>query len=284
MSPVLRVLLTGILFATGGAMIKSCDFPSLERAALRAAIAAVTIFALLPQTRRWPTRGTMLLLLPYFGATCLFVVANTLTTAANTIFLQATAPLWVAMLGPLLLHEKPTRRDLLTMLGIVCGMSLFFVAPEVESATAPSPRLGDLIALGTGLSFGLLLLGIRWLSRQGRDEAPLAIAWGNAFTAPMAAMLMPVFGQEWTAGTGNDWAVMIYLGVVQVGIAYALLVRAAKQIPAVTVSLILMVEPALNPVIAFAVHGETPHPLAIAGGALIVASVAGAALSARRRG
>jgi len=263
-------------------MIKSCAFPSLERAGLRAAIAAVTIFALLPHTRRRPTRGTLLLVLPYFAATCFFVVANALTTAANTIFLQSTAPLWVVLLGPLLLRERPRRSDLWLLLGVAAGMVLFFVAPATESRTAPAPRLGDLFALASGVGFGLLLLGLRWLSRRGGDEATLAIAWGNACTAPIALLLMPCFGQQLTAGTASDWAVILYLGTVQVGVAYVVLVRAARHVPAVTVSLLLMIEPALNPVIAFAVHGEVPHPIAIAGGVVIVASVAARSLAGRR--
>lgn len=283
MPPAVRVLLAGALFATGGALIKSCDFPSLQRAGLRAAIAAITIFALLPTARRRPTKGTWLLALPYFLATCGFVVANTLTSAANTIFLQATAPLWVAVLSPLLLREPPTRRDVLTMLGILVGMALFFTAPAQQSATAPSPRLGDMFALASGVGFGLLLLGMRWLSRHGGDGAPVAIAWGNAIAAPLAFALMPFAGQVPVTGDPASWAVIVYLGVIQVGLAYVLLVRAAPHVSAVRVSLLLMIEPALNPVIAFAVHGERPHPLAVAGGALIVASVAAGSMIGRRR-
>ncbi|MCA8952882.1 MAG: DMT family transporter [Planctomycetes bacterium] len=274
----LLVLLAGALFATGGALIKSCDFPSLQRAGLRAAVAAATVFALLPAARRRPGRGTLLLVLPYFGATCCFVVANTLTTAANAIFLQATAPAWVALLGPLLLHESPRRRELLTMAGIAVGMALCFAAPATALATAPSPRLGDLFGLLSGLSFGLLLLGMRWLSRRGEHEAPAAIAWGNTCAAPLALLLMPLVGQTPVAGSASDWLVILILGTCQVGLAYVLLVRAAPEVSALRASLLLMVEPALNPILAFAVHGERPHWLTIAGGTLILASVASGAL------
>jgi drug/metabolite transporter (DMT)-like permease len=146
MRPHLRLLLTGALFSTGGALIKSCSFPALQRAGLRSAIAAVALFVLLPEARRLPSRRALLLLPAYFGATCLFVVSNTLTTAANAIFLQSTYPLWVTLLGPLLLRERPTRSDLLVLLCIVAGMSLFFVAPAEASAIATDPRLGDILA------------------------------------------------------------------------------------------------------------------------------------------
>ena len=274
MPPTVAVLIAGALFATGGAVIKSCELPSLQRAGLRALIAAITLFALLPAARRWPTRRTMLLVLPYFGATCCFVMANTMTTAANAIFLQSTAPLWVALLGPLLLRERPSREDLLTMAGILAGMTLFFMAPSTQSDTAPSPRLGDLLGLATGISFGLVLLGLRWLSRTAPTEAPLAIAWGNAFAAPIALLLMPAFGQQMIWGSALDWGLIVYLGTIQVGVAYVLLTNALPRIKAIRASLLLMIEPALNPVIAFAVHDEAPHALTLAGGALIVSSVA----------
>lgn len=291
-----RVLLAGALFATGGVLIKSCDFPSLQRAGLRAALAALTLFALLPAARRWPSWRMLLLVPAYFGATCLFVVANTLTTAADAIFLQSTAPLWLVLLGPLLLRERPTRRDAVTLVGIAAGMLLCFLAPGTAQATAPEPRLGGAIALASGVCYALLLLGLRWLGRSPaaaanlpaaaslppRDEGPAAIAWGNACTFPIAFALMPVVGQTPIAGTAQDWLVIAVLGSCQVGLAYALLARALPQVPAMRASLLLMIEPALNPLLAFLGHGELPHGLVFAGGALILAATLGPSLWARR--
>ncbi|MBK8101512.1 MAG: DMT family transporter [Planctomycetes bacterium] len=283
MPPHVRLLLAGSLFATGGALIKLCGFPSLERAGVRAIFAALTLFVLLPPARRWPSRRILPLMLPYFGATVLFVVANTLTTAANAIFLQATAPLWVSLGGLVLLRERPSRIDLLVLVCIAFGMTLFFLAPAEASATAPDPRLGDWLAIGSGVSFGLLLIGFRWLGRQGQDEQCAAVAWGNLLTAPLALSLAPLLGQELIVGTAQDWTVIAVMGVFQVGLAYSLLVRAMPHVPAVQASLLLMIEPALNPVIAFGVHGERPHVLAIAGGVVIIAAVVlGSVLTARR--
>ncbi len=281
MSPHLRLLAAGILFSLGGALIKVCTFPALERAGLRSLVAAATLFLLLPEARRWPSGGTLRLLPAYFGATTLFVVANTLTTAANAIFLQSTYPFWVMVFGPLLLREKPRRRDLLVLACIAIGMALFFIAPAQGSATAPEPRLGDIIALVSGLSYGLLLLGFRWLGSRGDGEASAAVAWGNAFTGPVAFALAPLFGQQLTLGDAPSWLAIVTLGTLQVGVAYALLVRAIPHVPAVQASLLLMIEPALNPLLAFAVHDERPHALAVGGGALILAAVAGGSL--RRR-
>jgi len=106
----LRILVAGALFATAGALIKSCEFPPAQRAAVRALVAAITIFALMPEARVRPTRRVLVLIPAYFMATFLFVLANTMTTAASTIFLAATAPMWVLILGPLLTGERAKTR------------------------------------------------------------------------------------------------------------------------------------------------------------------------------
>lgn len=283
MNAPLRLLAAGILFSLGGALIKVCTFPSLERAGLRSLVAAVTLFALLPEARRLPNRRILALLVPYFGATCLFVAANTLTTAANAIFLQSTAPFWVALLAPLWLGERPRRRDLAVLACIAIGMALFFAADTQASATATDPRLGDAIALVSGLAYGTLLLGFRWLSRHEPGASCAVVAWGNACNVPLTLALSPVVGQSWTTGDAASWASIAVLGTLQVGLAYALLVRAMPHVPAVTASLILMIEPALNPLLAFLVHGEVPNALATAGGALILGAVVAGSLRSPRR-
>ena len=281
--PQLRLLAAGALFSLGGALIKSCDFPALERSGLRSAIAALTLFLLLPEARRLPGRRALLLLPAYFGATCLFVVANSFTTAASAIFLQSTAPLWVTLLGPVLLREKPRRIDLVVLACIAAGMTLCFLAPSTSTATAPDPRVGDVLALVSGLSYGLVLLGFRWLGRTDDGEAAATIAWGNLLGAPLAFALMPLFGQSFTTGDATSWLAIAVLGVFQVALAYAWVVRAMPHVPAVQASLILMIEPALNPLLAFLVHGERPHALVLAGGALIVGAVAAGSLVGGRR-
>lgn len=283
LDPRLRILLTGALFATGGAAIKACTLPGPQISAMRAVVAALTLFLLLPEARRLPSARVLLVLPAYFGSTFLFVVANKLTTAANAIFLQATAPLWVALLGPALLGERPRRSEWFALVCIALGMGLFFLAGEDASATAPSPLLGNIIAVVSGVSFGLLLLGFRWLGRRGEGEQSAVVAWGNLFTAACASLVMLALDVPFGTPTPKDWVILVAIGSVQVGCAYALLVRSMPLVPAVQASLLLMIEPALNPLLAFLVHGEKPHPMAVAGGVLIVGAVTASTLLARKR-
>lgn len=283
MSPALRILVAGALFATGGALIKSCEFPSAQSAGVRALVAAITIFASMPEARVRPTRRVLVLIPAYFAATFFFVLANTMTTAASTIFLAATAPLWVLLLGPLLTGERAKRGDLIVFVGIAIGMTLCFLAPTEAMATAPNPVLGNALALCVGIGFAVMLLGMRRFTRDGEDVSAAVAAWGSLATCALSLTLMPAIDQTLVVGTANDWLVMAALGVFQVGLAYVLLTRAIPYVPALRASLILMIEPALNPVIAYAAHGEEPHAYTMLGGVLIIGSVAAGSAIGRAR-
>lgn len=283
LDPRMRILLTGLLFATGGAAIKACSLPGPQISAMRAVVAALTLFLLLPEARRLPSWRVLLVLPAYFGSTFLFVVANKLTTAANAIFLQATAPLWVALLGPLLLGEKPKRSEWFALGCIAAGMGLFFLAEEDASAIAIAPLLGNVLAVVSGVSFGLLLIGFRWLGKRGEGEQGAVVAWGNLFTACCGSLVMVALDMPFGVPSPTDWTILVALGSVQVGCSYALLVRSMPLVPAVQASLLLMIEPALNPLFAYLAHGERPHPMAVAGGALIVGAVTVSTLLARKR-
>jgi DME family drug/metabolite transporter len=274
MPPRLRILLAGLLFSSGGALIKASTFPPLQRAGLRAAIAAILMFLLLPQARRWPASHIRLLMLPFFGASVLFVVANCYTTAASSIFLQSTAPFWIVVLAPILLREHSTRQDRLTLVGIAAGMAMIFTAPDASSTTAPDPLFGNWLALASGLSYALLLIGFRWVGRCCEDDQPSVIAWGSLFAAPVALGLSWILDEPMVIGGARDWLLIAVLGTLQVGVPYVLLVQAAIRVPAVEISLLLMIEPALNPVWTWMVHSETPSVWSILGGLTILASVA----------
>src|SRR6478752_6955273 len=118
------------LFSTGGAAIKAADFTGWQIAGLRSGIAALAILLITPAARRGWTGSAVLVGFAYAACLTLFVLANRLTTAANTIFLQSTAPLYLLFLGPWLLKEPIRKQDLGFMLAVGCGLGLFFVGVE----------------------------------------------------------------------------------------------------------------------------------------------------------
>ena len=271
--PRTQLVLAAACFSTGGGAIKWSNFSAWQVAAVRALVAMVAILALIPEARsRWGWR-VALVGVAYAAAGLLFVFANKLTTAANTVFLQATNPLFVVALAPWLLRERVRAADLAFMGVLAAGLALLFVGGRRHFATAPNPFLGNVLAAGSALAWAFTVTGYRWLAgRGGADHGPIAAAaaCGNLFVFLVCLPgALPL-----TTGRATDWLIVIYLGVFQLGLAYVFLSRAITRVPALEASLFLLVEPVLSPVWAWLAHGETPGPLAVVGGAVILTATA----------
>ena len=267
-----RLMLLGAaaLFSTGGAAIKAASVTPWQVASFRSGVAAVTFLLLMPAARRGWSWKLLPVALAYAGTLVLFVLATRLTTSANAIFLQSTAPLYLLLLAPLLLHEKIRRSDLWFIAAVAAGMALVLLATEhASAATAPDPALGNKVAAGAGLAWALTMAGFRWLGRSGAEnEAVPAVAAGNIAAFLIALpMALPIAHMG-----AADVAVLLYLGVVQIGLAYFLVTRAIRRVPAFEATALLLLEPALNPVWTWIVHHERPSTGAIAGGAIILAA------------
>src|SRR5439155_981921 len=183
------------------------------------------------------------------------------TTAASAIFLQSTSPLFILLLAPLLLGEHATRRDIIQTAVMGAGLGLFFLGMDRPSATAPNPPLGNVLAAICAVTWAFTVMGYRWLAARGASVAAAAVA-GN-ITAGIFALVM---AQPLSAGRPADWAVVVFLGVCQLGIPYLFLARAVPQVRALEVGLFLLIEPVLNPIWAWLVHHETPGPATLVGG------------------
>jgi drug/metabolite transporter, DME family len=271
MSPrsLARIQLLGaaLLFSTGGAAIKAAGFDAWQIASFRSGIAALALWLMTPAARRGWTWPGALVGIAYAGCLTLFVLANRLTTAANTIFLQSTAPLYLLFLAPWLLKEPVRREDLGFMLAVGAGLVLFFVGVEAPAATAPDPERGNLLALASGFCWALAVCGLRWMTAEkGRGSPAAAVVSGNltAFLVSLP-MALPVGSH-----TLADWALIGYLGVFQIALAYVFLTSAIHSIPALEASVILLLEPVLNPLWAWVVQRETPGSWALLGGAIIL--------------
>jgi drug/metabolite transporter (DMT)-like permease len=263
----LRVLAAAALFSSGGAAIKAASLTAWQVASLRSAVAALTLFLLMPEARRKPTPRALLVGASYAATMVLFVLSNKLTTAASAIFLQSAAPLYVLLLSPWLLEERIRKVDLAYMGVLALGLGAFFVGLDPVSATAPNPGLGNVLATLSGVSWALTIMGLRALGRGGTDWGPSSALWGNVIAflgcLPLA---LPV------AGRPVDWLVIGYLGVFQIGVAYMFLLHGLRHVPALEASLLLLLEPVLNPIWAWLAHGERPGGWSIVGGILILAA------------
>src|SRR5918998_575454 len=209
MSPTTRARIqlmgAAVLFSTGGAAIKWADFTGWQIASFRSGLAAIALLLMTPTARKGWSRGAALVGVAYAGCLTLFVLANRLTTAANTIFLQSTAPLYLLLLAPWLLKEPVRRQDLGFMLAVGLGLALFFVGVEQPAVTAPDPRRGNLLAVGSGFFWALAVVGLRWLaSGEGRGSPVAAVVSGNVTAFFLSLPMALPLGSHSLA----DWAII----------------------------------------------------------------------------
>ena len=201
----------------------------------------------------------------YAALLVLFVLATKKTTAANAIFLQYTAPVYVLVLEPIFFREKFRLRDFITVAACLAGMTLFFVGK-----LRPEDVQGNLLALCSGLCFACYFLLLRHDQARQVNRAS-SVIYGNLLVVMLAApAAAAVIGHVSPA----DLARIVYLGVVQIGVAYLLFTLAmARGVRSLDAGIIAYVEPVLNPIWVFLVIGERPTRWAIVGGAIIIASV-----------
>jgi drug/metabolite transporter (DMT)-like permease len=269
------VLTAALLFSTGGAAVKMTSLTGWQVASLRSGIAAVALLLLLPAARRGWSWRSILVGCAYAGTMISYVLANKLTTAANAVFLQSTAPLYILLIGPLLLSETIRRRQLFFMIALAAGMSMIVAGGHAESATAPEPLRGNIVGVMTGVCWALTIIGLRWLGRDQPGEssptgAAAAVAGGNliACLATIPAAL-PI-----ESATTVDWAAVTFLGLFQIALAYVCMVHGFRRVGALEVSLLVLLEPVLGPLWAWLIHAERPSNPALLGGAIIVIATA----------
>jgi drug/metabolite transporter (DMT)-like permease len=262
----LLVLAAAILWSTGGLFIKATHLSALELSFGRSLLGAVTI-AIFTRREGFGLNGiSAITSILYAALLILFVLATKLTTAANAIFLQYTAPVYVLVLEPLFYKEKFRGRDFLTVAACLVGMSLFFVGK-----LRPQDVSGNLLALASGVCFALFFLLLRHAKARNVNRASSAI-YGNLISVIICAPAF--FGAVRRGIAPQDLASIAYLGIVQIGFAYLLFTLAmARGVRSLDAGIIGYVEPVLNPVWVFLFIGERPQVWAIVGGAIIITSV-----------
>lgn len=265
-SPLLLVLGAAILWSTGGLFIKATHLSAFQLSFGRSLLGAIIIAVFTRSEGFGINRVSAVTSILYAALLLLFVAATKLTTAANAIFLQYTAPVYVLILEPLFYKERFRARDFVTVAACLGGMSLFFVGK-----LRPEDISGNLLALGSGVCFALFFLLLRHSKARNVNRASSAI-YGNLIVVLICG---PAFVSALQQGISqSDFARMAYLGVVQIGFAYLLFTLAmARGLRSLDAGIIGYVEPVLNPIWVFLFLGERPSGWAITGGAIIVASV-----------
>ena len=267
-NPRLKILIAAVLFSTSGAAIKYLPLDVWQVAGLRGLVAGVALLIMLPEARRGWTWRTLLVGVGYAASTVTFALSNRLTTAASAILLQSTSPVFILLFAPALLGERARRRDLGVLAAMGVGMALFFVGMDRPSRGATDPLAGDLIALLSALSWGLTILGSRWIGRGPEGFAAVA---GSAALGNLLSFLFCVpFGPVIAGVTAGQAGILLYLGVIQLAVAYVLMSKALPHVPALEVSILLLIEPVVSPIWAFLLVREVPGVWSLVGGGVIL--------------
>ncbi len=264
-SPTLYVLGAVLLWSTGGLFIKLTTLDAYQVTFFRSLLAALTVLIV---TRHNGLR------INGFGIFCsiiyaillfLFVWATKHTTAANAIFLQYTAPVYILILSPFVIGEKFHLRDFATVVFCIAGMSLFFVGD-----LAIGDYQGNIAALGSGIFLGLYIMLLKHPRAAGMNST-ITVIYGNFL---LALLTLPIGVTAIPNLTLTDLSAVAFLGIFQIGISYILFIKGVTGGTRPLDALIIgFIEPLLNPVWVFLFVGERPSNWAVLGGIIIIATV-----------
>jgi len=251
-----------LLWSLAGVLFKHVEWSGLAAAAGRGLIAGAFLLAVSWRSVRFTWSPLQLgAAAAYAVCTLLFALANKMTTAANAILLQYTAPVWAALLGAWILHERPTKGDWLTV-GVVFGGLGLFLYDGLQLGQV----WGVLAGLASGIGFGAMPVLLR---KQPGGATLEPIILGNflaalvGIPALLSAPALPASG----------WTALFLLGIVQLGFAYLLYARAIRHVTALEAVLIPILEPVLNPLWVMLAVGERPSGVALVGGAIVLGAV-----------
>ena len=257
---LLMLVGAALCWSLAGVLIKWVPLNAMAIAGVRSAFAALVVLAAYPRMRITWSFHQLAGAAAYAGVMITFVLATKMTTAANAILLQYTAPAWVALFGPWFLKERARPSDWATIAVVTGGMILFFLDRISITGT-----WGNLLAVFSGFCFGWVFL----LTRRQKDTSPFeSVFLGNVLTALVALPFLVGETPDARAFLG-----LVLLGVVQLGLAYVLFASASRYVTALDASIILLLEPILNPVWTMIFLGEKPGPWSLIGGAVILGAV-----------
>jgi len=259
---ILMTVLAAVLWSTGGVFIKLLPQDPMVILFYRSLYTSILFILYFGYKNLRFNRLSMVSSLLYAPLLITFVTATKLTTAANAIFLQYTAPAIVLLIEPWLVRTKLLKINIVTVLICFLGMLLFFM----DQMSTPDNWLGIWLALASGF----ILAGLLVTQKMNKSEYHSgAIMTGNLLVCLIA---LP-WAIEAPVPMGIDQVYLLILGFGQLGLGYILFLFGQKHLPAIESALIAMLEPILNPVWVLIGHGEHPGNWAIAGGAVIVAAL-----------
>jgi drug/metabolite transporter (DMT)-like permease len=282
---VLFLVFGAVCWSLTGMLIKYIPWSSWAVAGWRSLFSAAFLWiafrTLYPTKWRMDLSASNLAIAVFYSAfTTLFAVSSKLTTSANAILLQYSAPIYVALLGPLILGERAAARDRILILMTLAGLGILLLGPSGVKVPGGNQPLGLAAGAGSGFCWAMSIMLMR---RKGAESLPLScLVLGNLLTVIYSLPAMvPVAGAP---DFGRHLFFAALLGIGPLGLGYVFWVAALDKVTALEAALIPSIEPLLNPVWTFMVIGEAPGRWTVVGGAIVLLAVALKAWGALRTG
>lgn len=256
------LVLTSILWSFSGVCTKFISWNGFAVAGIRGLIAALLLL-IVNRRPRLPRSGFQVAaIFSYVGLVVLLILSTKLTTAANAILLQYTAPIYSAILGYFVLKEPVTRHDITVIVLVLIGLAVF-----LYDGLADGRMAGNLIALLSGVCYGAMNVFMR---KCDKDAPADNIFWGNLLAF---VLILPFMGRPEI--TAVNIGIILFMGIFQLGLAYILYSIAIPHVPALEATIITVLEPILNPVWVMLFYGEKPGIRTIIGGAIVLLAISG---------
>lgn len=257
---IILAAIASSMWSTGGIFVKLVDWNPVSIAGMRSLVAALVMLAYIKKPKLTKSKPQILGAIATCTTMLFFIMANKLTTSANAILLQYTAPIFVAILGVWILKEKIRWYDTASIIVVFLGMLLFFIDNVNIGNT-----LGNIIAILSGFSLACMTISLR-LQKDG--SAMDTTFFGNILTFIIAIPF--IFS---SLPDMKSLIIIIIMGVFQLGIPYIFYVQSTKYLTALEAILITVMEPLLNPLWVYLFAGEKPGTYAIVGGIVVIVTV-----------
>lgn len=270
----LLVLAVGVIWSSGGLILRGVESATSWQIMFYRSIGMIAFLMVVIAIKERGRvvapflalgRGGLLMALVLAGSMVCYVLALTGTTVANAMFVMSTGPVFTALLAWLLLGERVRPLTWLAIAAAVAGMGLMSA-----DGLAGGGFAGLLAALGNAVAFASIIV----LTRRYRDTDLLpAFVVGAALLGLVAWLATDV------AVSPRDATLGLVLGAFHSATGLALLPFGARRIPAAVVALLMLTEPILAPIWVWLAIDETPTRLALVGGMVVLAAVAGQAIA-----
>ena len=258
----LLILLAAFFWSLAGVFIKFLDLHPLTIVFYRSLFASLIFVPFLKPSQFRFNTATVVSVISYTAAITAFVSANKLTTAANAIVLQYTAPVLVYLFSRLVLGEKISPPNALALAVSMVGVGFI----SFDSAGKPEMP-GVVLALVSGVLFAIYMLNLQRI----KEFSASYVTWLNNLCC--AVLLLPLAERPLSLSP-DQLCIVAVMGGVQLGLPYFLFSKGLQTIPLQEAALIALIEPVLNPLWVALTVGEIPSFATFIGGAMILMALA----------